>query len=590
MTMQTKTQKPEILKFAIYCRYSDEVQNDLSLESQEMMCREEIARRGGMVVGVYKDAAQFGWSLDRDGFICLRTDAERGHFDAIMMWKFDRLARDHTQVTMIKALLRHEYSTRLYCVEGFSEDDDSSPYTAMMEQMLAVFSAFYSKNLSTEVSRANRHRHANGKFNGGKPPFGYFQATEKNPKRANCVKATAEMPPGLYIDPRAAVPVRWAFRLYATGMYSYMRIALLLTERAKYLDRPLEKPFHPQMVRDLLQNKTYCGYVSYAETKYQHGFGQGKAGTRGRREWKKGAHQPIISETLFYKCQTVRAEHAVRRKNPRLIQDHLLTGIIYCARCLARKPHGLKDNSYGKMYVHPMGKHSRYYECSASRRGYDLCGQKMVREEVIDQQVIEALFHLHEKLPPNVTQHIEDILRQHAQHAAAENCMDEIRRMVERIDFSWEEGFMDEQTYVQKRRQLQMEIEMLRPVEHDELMKSADLLANFRALWERCSTQKAQHELIKQVVERVIVIDQVVLALVLKGDTALLMIDDNGVSDYGEGGTSNPHLVRDMILSHARLPVPPLPHNIHIIGKPRSSSKGKVIRCRCAGVPRHPVH
>src|SRR5664279_3301593 len=228
MTTHNKLQKQENFNFAIYCRYSDEVQNDLSLESQEMMCRDEITRRGGVVVDVYKDAAKFGWSLDREDFIRLRTDAERGRFDAIMMWKFDRLARDHTQVTMIKALLRHEYNIRLHCVEGFSEDDDSGPYTAMMEQLLAVFSAFYSKNLSTEISRPNRHRHANGKFNGGKPPFGYTLLTEKTPKRPNSHKATPDRPPGLYIDPRAAVLVRWAFKLYATGMHSYKTLALVL--------------------------------------------------------------------------------------------------------------------------------------------------------------------------------------------------------------------------------------------------------------------------------------------------------------------------------------------------------------------------
>ena len=94
-TRQLKAQQPEALKYAIYCRYSDEVQNDLSLESQEMMCREEIARRGGIVIAVYKDAARFGWSLDREDFNRLRADAERGCFDATMMWKFDRLARSY---------------------------------------------------------------------------------------------------------------------------------------------------------------------------------------------------------------------------------------------------------------------------------------------------------------------------------------------------------------------------------------------------------------------------------------------------------------------------------------------------------------
>ncbi len=65
-----------------------------------------------------------GWSLDRDGFTELRNDAERGKFDAVMFWKFDRLARNHEHAVMIKILLRREYGLKLHCVEGFSEDDD----------------------------------------------------------------------------------------------------------------------------------------------------------------------------------------------------------------------------------------------------------------------------------------------------------------------------------------------------------------------------------------------------------------------------------------------------------------------------------
>jgi site-specific DNA recombinase len=121
---------PEIKKrvrFAIYARYSSEMQNELSLEAQEARCRDEIANRGGAVVAVFRDRERSGWSLDREGFTELRAAAERGRFDAIMFWKFDRLARNHDQAVMIKMLLRHEYGLKLYCVEGFSEDEDDSP-------------------------------------------------------------------------------------------------------------------------------------------------------------------------------------------------------------------------------------------------------------------------------------------------------------------------------------------------------------------------------------------------------------------------------------------------------------------------------
>ena len=103
MTTQKRT------RYAIYARYSSEMQNEISLEDQEAVCRQMIAEKGGVVVGVYKDGAKNGWSLDREGFQEMRAAAERGKFDSVLMWKFDRLARDHNHAVVIKLLLRREY-------------------------------------------------------------------------------------------------------------------------------------------------------------------------------------------------------------------------------------------------------------------------------------------------------------------------------------------------------------------------------------------------------------------------------------------------------------------------------------------------
>ncbi len=74
------------MRMAIYCRYSGETQREMSLEDQEIFCRKKIADMGGVVVGVYKDGARSGWSLDREGLNSLRNDAARHKFDAIMFW------------------------------------------------------------------------------------------------------------------------------------------------------------------------------------------------------------------------------------------------------------------------------------------------------------------------------------------------------------------------------------------------------------------------------------------------------------------------------------------------------------------------
>ena len=47
MTNKNLNQNKRI-RFAIYTRYSSELQNDLSLEAQEDRCRRTIAERGGV--------------------------------------------------------------------------------------------------------------------------------------------------------------------------------------------------------------------------------------------------------------------------------------------------------------------------------------------------------------------------------------------------------------------------------------------------------------------------------------------------------------------------------------------------------------
>lgn len=114
MTTQRYTSDEQV-RFAIYTRYSSDLQNELSLEAQEARCRQAIVDMSGKVVSVFSDSARNGWSLERDGFRHLCRAAEHGKFDAVMFWKFDRLARHHDQTVMIKMLLRKEYGLKLGC-------------------------------------------------------------------------------------------------------------------------------------------------------------------------------------------------------------------------------------------------------------------------------------------------------------------------------------------------------------------------------------------------------------------------------------------------------------------------------------------
>ncbi len=88
--------RSEMLKAAIYARYSSENQRESSLEDQERLCRQEAERRGWVVVAVEHDAALSGQLSEarRPGFQRLMAAAARREFDVVIVDDASRLSRD----------------------------------------------------------------------------------------------------------------------------------------------------------------------------------------------------------------------------------------------------------------------------------------------------------------------------------------------------------------------------------------------------------------------------------------------------------------------------------------------------------------
>ena len=521
------TQKPtKRPRYAIYARYSSEMQNEISLDDQEAVCRQMIADKGGVVVGVYKDSAKNGWSLDREGFQQMRSAAERGKFDACVMWKFDRLARDHNHAVVIKLLLRREYGLKLFCVEGFSEDDeDAGPYGAMMEQLLAVFSAFYSRNLSTEAKRAKRQRAIRGEFNGSVPPIGY--------DLVRVADGTEDRPAGLHINPRQAAIVRRAFMMYSTTDYSDSEIAEWMNQQQEIQDlRRGKQPMNKHTVRDVLQNKTYTGRVSYSETLYNGTLGEGKKSSRHRKMWYEGKHQGFVTDELFEVCVLVREGMVSHRMPTNRRRTYVLHDRTFCARCIVAMPRGLQDDNYGKM--RPAWDKRRvtgYYRCLCKERGYDDCGQLSIREDELNEQVVEVLTGL--EVPEDFRERVEAAVRSRVENEAALQRMEEIEEIIERVDFRWDHGFIDKDEYFEKRVQLEREIEALRPIDYDDLQEAADLIRHFRTYWDQCAEvdepEEARQQLLVKIVDQVLVYDDHVVAIALHGDFNVMLDDEDAM-------------------------------------------------------------
>ena len=223
------------------------------------------------------------------------------------------------------------------------------------------------------------------------------------------------------------------------------------------------------------------------------------------------------------------------RKKISKVRSYTLIDRLYCARCLAKKPENLRDDNYGKMRPTWLERDQiAYYRCLAHARGYERCGQKYVRVDTLDQQIFEILSNL--VIPDDVMKRIEVAVKSRIDNDANFRRMAEIEEAVKRIDFSWEQGFLDQQAYAEKRRQLQREVEALRPVDYDELTEAADVIQNFCVYWEQCEqtddAAEARRQLVSKILRRAFVYDDKIVAIELYGDFSIVL--DTNETALGE--------------------------------------------------------
>jgi hypothetical protein len=77
--------------------------------------------------------------------------------------------------------------------------------------------------------------------------------------------------------------------------------------------------------------------------------------------------------------------------------------------------------------------------------GYAKCGQPYIAEYLVDQQVVQELSHL--SIPTGFRERVERAVQSRVEHAAAFARMEELKGVVERINFSWEQGFLNPEEY-----------------------------------------------------------------------------------------------------------------------------------------------
>ncbi len=160
-----------IRRVAIYARVS--TVHDQSPEPQLRDLRELAARRSFHVVREYVDKGVSGASDSRPALNNLMADARRRRFDAILVWKLDRLGR--SLIHLVRLL--EEFKELGEELISFSEGLDFTTSSGkLLYQVISAFAEFERDCIRERVQAGMRNARARGKRI-GRPPV-VVDATE----------------------------------------------------------------------------------------------------------------------------------------------------------------------------------------------------------------------------------------------------------------------------------------------------------------------------------------------------------------------------------------------------------------------------
>ncbi len=349
-----------IREVAIYARVSSDRQDvDLSITAQLKALRDYAARNGYFVVKEFVDEAESGRSTERPAFreMISLARVKQPPFQAILVWKLSRFARNREDSIIYKSLLRKQGIQ----VVSINEPIEDTPTGRLMEGIIEVIDEFYSSNLAQDITRGLRENASRGFFNGSRPPFGYMR---KKVKDGDKERNTLEPDPEL-------VPI--VQRIFDEIVHKKG-----LKEIAKALNKdgipsPSGGKWGKQRLHKILTNEAYTGRLIW---------GKKHRGNSLSPVIKDDAWPAIIDRESFEAVQTTLNARAPKVTHPRVTSsNYMLSGLIKCRKC-------------GASYIGYAAKSGRfpYYVCGTTyAKGQDSCPSKHLPKDKVERYVIDKV-------------------------------------------------------------------------------------------------------------------------------------------------------------------------------------------------------
>ena len=338
--MPKKKTKPSEVG-VIYARYSSHAQKDASIEQQIEECRKYAKDHDIKVMDIYEDRAISGKTDQRPSFQRMMKDAEKGRFACVIAWESNRIGRNMLQAMVNEARLNECGVRVLYTEEDF---DDTAAGRFALRSMMNV-NQFYSENMAEDIMRGLRDNAEKCIVNGSLP-FGYKKGDD-----------------GRYaLDSPKDDIVR---EIYSRVACSDAFIDIARDLNARGIRTKTGSEWNKNSFHGLLTNERYRGIYIYNDIRVEGGIPR------------------IISDELFYKVQEVLRTKKNAQGRHRVNGDYLLTGKLYCGKCLSAMTGISGKTRPGKPLYY-------YYTCQKRRTDHS-CDKKNLRRDEIELQVAKAI-------------------------------------------------------------------------------------------------------------------------------------------------------------------------------------------------------
>lgn len=444
------------MKVVSYCRYSSDNQREESIEAQQRAIKKYCEDKGYTLTGGYVDLALSATNDNRPEFQRMIHDSRSGLFEAVVVHKLDRFARNRYDSAIYGRKLQQNGVKVISVLENL----DDSPESIILRSVIEGYNEYYSLNLARETMKGLKENAYTARHNGGQPPYGYSVGSDKK----------------YIVNPGEAEAVRMAFKLYSEG-FGYVQISNALDDLG-YRTRT-GKRFSKNTIYDMLGNEKYTGvYIYNKRAATQKGVKQNRKHKDPEDIIRiEGGMPAIITKNDYEKVMQLRKKNK-RAGGKYKSEAYALSGLIRCGKCggamVGNKYQGGRDR--GTLYV--------TYQCSTRKRTKE-CDMKSVNRDEVEKIVYD-----------NVKDNILDKLntkefemgladrknegRKELQHKlqASQKKLDEINRQLENIVNAVSAG-MDPSVFVSKsndlNRQKQQLIEVISTAQYEFTEQNIEL-------------------------------------------------------------------------------------------------------------------